>query len=166
MLFLLGRKERFYLHERQVSWIISRLLKQKIGTTILRSAVSKLQRHSSRKEIETALFSWINAQLMTSRMIYREKIKNQAAHFQVDMNMRLLSTKETHLKFSNGWLQKFKKPHALRSIRLHGSRVMRMIMWRRVQCPLFERNPIAISMKKVSTKMSSDIFIAWIPIVQ
>lgn len=102
---------------------ISRILKT-VGSSsakhnILRG-VNKRNRLTGNPQLEQALHAWINAQFAARRNVNGSVIVEAAKRIQDKMNNALPVEKRVNMKFSNGWLQKFKQRCTLSSFKLTG----------------------------------------------
>ncbi|CAG8670532.1 2937_t:CDS:1 [Ambispora gerdemannii] len=103
-------KKRFNLDVHPST--ISRLMKRKEDIGVNFSA--KRQRSVQYPDIENTLLEWIlrsQDKITLTDAILVEKAKNFA---------QMLNISDDNIKFSNGWLSKFKKRHNLAQIKKHG----------------------------------------------
>lgn len=88
---------------------------------VLLSPISKRHRLTGNPHLEQALHAWINAQFAARRSVNGALIVDAARRIQDKMNMSLPPDKRVSMKFSNGWLQKFKQRCNLGSFKSPGS---------------------------------------------
>lgn len=114
--------QRFGLSTRPSQSTISRILKT-IGSTSKHTVVrgvSKRNRLTGNPQLEQALHAWINAQFAERRSVNGALIVDAARRIQDRMNAALPPEKRVNMKFSNGWLQKFKQRCTLSSFKCSG----------------------------------------------
>lgn len=102
---------------------ISRILRDagQIGSLpVSQNLNNKKKRTAAAPRLEDALFTWVCTQNNRGVMVNSELIRMEATRMMNEANKLLGADEQLSLKFSKGWIERFKKRYGMRFRRVHG----------------------------------------------
>lgn len=111
-------KERFNLEAAPGKSSISRTLKRSDALLSKRVVIDKVtrQRKGTDHRLEKALYAWVNDQIKSQHNLTGMQLVKKAAHLQSSANEKLPVANRISLKFSDGWLNNFKRRWGLKCL--------------------------------------------------